>query len=117
VAIVPPCSASSHQQVLATLFQLITLAMHRSTQPPSLPDLHPRCRTVVALLQLLQVPEGVCSELLVLCFHLGLTFALLLQLAGSLALACQAACLQQLLAALDFELVSCAWCKCATDSV
>jgi hypothetical protein len=63
----------------------------------------------VALLQLLQVPEGVCGKLLVLCLHLGLALALLLQLARCLPFACEAAGLQQLLAALDLQLVSCVW--------
>jgi hypothetical protein len=59
------------------------------------------------MLQLLQVPEGVRGKLLVFCFHLRLALALLLQLAGCGTFAGEAACLQQLLAALDLQLVSC----------
>jgi hypothetical protein len=61
----------------------------------------------VPLLQLLKVPERVCSQLLVLCFHLRFALALLLQLAGCGAFAGEAACLQQLLTALDLQLVGC----------
>jgi hypothetical protein len=61
----------------------------------------------VALLQLLQVPERICCKLLVFCFHLRPALTLLLQLACCGALAGEAAGLQQLLAALDLQLVGC----------